>query len=69
MPSLINHLSPSEVIVVDGRSTDNTIKVATEFPVKVFTESEPSSLPNARNVGVENSPKRDIVHYGLLMSY
>jgi len=46
---------PTEVIVVDGRSTDNTIAVVSKFPVKVFTESEPSSLPNARNVGVENS--------------
>jgi glycosyltransferase involved in cell wall biosynthesis len=46
---------PSEVIVVDGRSTDNTIKMVSKFPVKVFTESEPSSLPNARNIGVENA--------------
>jgi len=46
---------PSEVIVVDGRSTDNTIKTASKFPVKIFTESEPSSLPNARNIGVENA--------------
>ncbi len=44
-----------EVIIVDGRSTDNTIKVASKFPVKVFTESEPSSLPNARNIGAENA--------------
>ena len=29
---------PFEVIVVDGRSTDNTIGVASKFPVKVFTE-------------------------------
>ena len=47
--------SPSEVIVVDGRSTDNTIKVATGYPVKVLVESEPTSLPNARNIGVENA--------------
>lgn len=46
---------PLEVIVVDGRSTDNTIKVANEFPVKVLTETEPTSLPNARNIGVENA--------------
>jgi glycosyltransferase involved in cell wall biosynthesis len=46
---------PFEVIIVDGRSTDNTIKVASKFPVKVFTESEPSSLPNARNIGAENA--------------
>ncbi len=47
--------NPSEVIVVDGRSTDNTVKVPSRFPVKVFTESEPTSLPNARNIGVENA--------------
>jgi glycosyltransferase involved in cell wall biosynthesis len=46
---------PSEVIVVDGRSTDNTIKVASKFPVKILTESEPTSLPNARNLGAKNA--------------
>ena len=51
---------PSEVIIVDGRSTDNTISAAKKFPVKVFVESEPSSLPNARNIGAENASS-DIV--------
>jgi len=48
-------LKPLEVIIVDGRSTDYTVKIAREFPVKVVTEAEPTSLPNARNLGIENA--------------
>jgi len=48
-------LKPSEVIIVDGRSTDNTLKIARQFPVKVITEVEPTSLPNARNLGIETA--------------
>jgi glycosyltransferase involved in cell wall biosynthesis len=48
-------LEPLEVIIVDGRSTDDTLKKARRFPVKVIIEGEPTSLPNARNVGIENA--------------
>jgi glycosyltransferase involved in cell wall biosynthesis len=48
-------LKPLEVIIVDGRSTDDTLKIACQFPVKVITEVEPTSLPNARNLGIENA--------------
>jgi glycosyltransferase involved in cell wall biosynthesis len=48
-------LKPLEVIIVDGKSTDNTIKEARQFSVKVFTETEPTSLPNARNLGIQNA--------------
>lgn len=53
-------LKPMEVIVVDGLSTDNTVNIASRFPVKILKESEPTSLPNARNIGVENS-QSDVV--------
>jgi len=48
-------LKPLEVIIVDGRSTDATLKKARQFPVKVITEEEPTSLPNARNLGIGNA--------------
>jgi glycosyltransferase involved in cell wall biosynthesis len=53
-------LQPLEVIIVDGGSTDNTLKEASQFPVKILTETKPSSLPNARNVGAKNA-KGDII--------
>jgi glycosyltransferase involved in cell wall biosynthesis len=53
-------LKPKEVIIVDGRSTDDTLKKASQFPVKIITESEPTSLPHGRNQGIENA-KGEIV--------
>jgi glycosyltransferase involved in cell wall biosynthesis len=53
-------LKPLEVIIVDGRSTDDTLKEAGQFPVKIRTETEPTSLPNARNLGIKSS-KGDVV--------
>ena len=46
---------PSEVIIVDGRSTDDTIEQAKKFDVKVIIEEEPTSLPNARNLGAKSA--------------
>lgn len=46
-------LKPIEVIIVDGQSTDNTLKIASQFPVRVITETAPTSLPNARNLGAK----------------
>jgi glycosyltransferase involved in cell wall biosynthesis len=48
-------LKQLEVVIVDGRSTDNTLKIARQFPVKVTTEVGSSSLPNARNLGIETA--------------
>jgi glycosyltransferase involved in cell wall biosynthesis len=48
-------LKPTEVILVDGCSTDATVKIAQQFPVKVIIEKGQTSLPNARNLGVENA--------------
>jgi glycosyltransferase involved in cell wall biosynthesis len=48
-------VKPLEVIVVDGRSTDDTLILAQNYPVKIIVEEEPTSLPNARNLGAENA--------------
>jgi glycosyltransferase involved in cell wall biosynthesis len=53
-------LKPDEVIIVDGRSTDDTLAKARRFPVKVIVEEGPSSLPRARNLGVQQA-KGDIL--------
>jgi cellulose synthase/poly-beta-1,6-N-acetylglucosamine synthase-like glycosyltransferase len=45
---------PDEVIVVDGNSKDNTLKIVREFPVKIVSEPG-AGFGHARNVGVENA--------------
>jgi len=48
-------VKPSEVIVVDGRSTDNTLEKVQHYPVRTLIENEPTSLPNARNLGAQQA--------------
>lgn len=43
-----------EVIVVDGHSTDRTVKVAEKFPVKILYEDY-HTRAGACQVGVENA--------------
>jgi len=47
-------LPPYEVIVVDGHSTDNTVKNALNFPVRVVFEDF-GTVGGARQVGVEEA--------------
>lgn len=48
-------VQPSEVIVVDGHSTDNTLEKAEKYPITIILENEPTSLPNARNLGAQQA--------------
>ena len=49
LSSLFNQSKkPLEVIVVDGRSTDNTLKIANQYPIKMIIETQPTSLPHAQ---------------------
>jgi glycosyltransferase involved in cell wall biosynthesis len=45
---------PFEVIVVDGHSTDMTVKNANHYPIRLFYESY-GTVGGARQVGVENA--------------
>lgn len=47
-------LMPSEVIIVDGHSSDRTIEIASKFPVKIVYEDY-RTVGGARQVGVENA--------------
>jgi len=47
-------LTPREVIVVDGRSTDKTVEKASQFPVKVFFQDY-GACGAARQIGLENA--------------
>ena len=45
--------NPSEVIVVDGGSTDRTVEIALEFPTVRVVESPNSSLTRDRQKGID----------------
>jgi glycosyltransferase involved in cell wall biosynthesis len=47
-------LKPDEVIVVDGRSTDDTAEKARKFPVRLFFQDY-GACGAARQIGVENA--------------
>ena len=48
-------VKPLDVIVVDGRSTDDTVEKARKFPVKILVETGLTSPYNARNLGVQHA--------------
>jgi len=52
---------PDEVIVVDGGSRDDTLKILSRFPVRVYREDS-SSIGYARNLGVRKA-RGDIVFF------
>jgi glycosyltransferase involved in cell wall biosynthesis len=45
---------PHEILVVDGRSTDDTPAVAREFGARLVTQTD-DGLPSARNLGIANA--------------
>ena len=47
-------LKPYEVIIVDGRSTDDTVEKAEKFPVKIFFQDY-GACGAARQIGLENA--------------
>ncbi len=46
--------NPSEIILVDGKSTDNTIKITRDFTDKIYSD-EGKGLAYARQKGFEKS--------------
>jgi len=56
LTSIFNQsVKPLEVVVVDGRSTDDTVEKARRFPVKILEETGQTSPSNARNLGVQHA--------------
>jgi glycosyltransferase involved in cell wall biosynthesis len=47
-------LPPCEVIVIDGKSSDDTVDRAKKFPVRMFYE-DCHSIAHGRQLGVENA--------------
>ena len=48
---------PREIIVVDGMSTDRTLEIARQFPVRILSD-EGKGLPAARAIGADASTSR-----------
>jgi len=48
-------LKPLEIIVVDAKSSDNTIDVARAYGAKIIVEEKPGGFGYARNLGIKHS--------------
>jgi len=60
--SVLNQtLKPYEIIVIDDGSTDDTLKVLKNYPIKVFTQKN-KGVSSARNLGIKQS-KGDIIAF------
>lgn len=46
-------LPPSEIIVIDNNSKDNTVKIVKNYPVKVYSHS--GNIAQGRNLGLKKS--------------
>ena len=63
LTSLMNQTEPAdEIIVVDNNCTDNTVEVASRFPVKIIRETTQGMIP-ARNAGL-NAAQYEIIARG-----
>jgi len=52
----INDLFTVEILVCDDCSTDATLSIAKDYPVRMFTSNKNSGGPNrGRNVGIRNA--------------
>ncbi len=56
LESLVNQNCPNiELILVDDKSTDDTIEKASKFPIKIIAKATNTGVAHSRNIGAENA--------------
>ena len=58
---------PSEILLVDGNSTDDTIKIGKSYPkINILTQGN-GGLANARNLGIQHASHHSVSYTHLTL--
>lgn len=60
---LLKNNNVKKIILVDGKSKDNTLTIARKYCTKIFVDNR-KGLVNARNLGVKHTNEKYIINFG-----